>query len=65
MDCVEVTVFCPVKGATFLGLRDSHKRAKRRGEFPTVNPFTTSAHLEEVFIVTELTATHYVMELLG
>ncbi len=49
-------VFCPVEGATFLGLRDGCKRAKRRGEFPTVNPFTTLTHLEEVFIVTERTA---------
>jgi hypothetical protein len=62
---VKIFIPSPLKGFTPITFGHGGKETKRWREFTTVNPYAIPTDLEEMIVITKLSASHRVVEFLG
>ncbi len=65
MDQAKVAVASPVKRFAMVALGNGGKWAKRGKELAIINPYTITADLEKMFLITQFLTSHSSMEFLG
>jgi hypothetical protein len=65
MNCVEIFVSHAVKRFALVGFWDCGECPKQRGKLIAINPLAVTAHLKLMLVISEFSAPHCMVQLLG